>query len=469
MRRPRTLYQKIWDRHAVNEMSQDGPTVLYIDRHYIHEVTSPQAFDELRKRSLQVRRPEQTTGVIDHSIPTLPADKNGLRAFVSAAARKQVELFIANCREFGVECHGWDSPHQGIVHVAGPELGLTLPGSTIVCGDSHTSTHGAFGALAFGIGTSEVGHVLATQCLLQAQAKTLAIDINGALAPGVSAKDVILSVIKRIGMAGGTGSVIEYRGSTVRAMSMEARMTMCNMSIEAGARAGMIAPDEITVAYLKDRPLAPKGEAWDKAVQEWASMTSEEGAHFDRTVSLDAADIAPMITFGTNPSAAQAVDAPIPTPITQLERDAADYMRIETGKPLIGTRIDNVFIGSCTNSRLSDLKEAAAMLRGRQVAGHVRLLVVPGSRAVKREAEAIGLHEIFQQAGAQWREPGCSMCIAMNGDVAAPGSLTVSTSNRNFPGRQGPGSRTILAGPALAAASAIAGAIADPREHGRLA
>lgn len=466
MGQPKTLYEKIWDRHIVDRVSLDGPSVLYIDRHYIHEVTSPQAFDELRKRGLSVYRPDRTIGVIDHSIPTLPADKTGVRAFVSASARNQVETFLENCEAFGVACHGWDSAHQGIVHVAGPELGLTLPGSTVVCGDSHTSTHGAFGALAFGIGTSEVGHVLATQCLLQAQAKTLAININGMLASCVSAKDVILAVIQKIGMAGGTGSVIEYRGSTVRAMSMEARMTLCNMSIEAGARAGMVAPDETTFAYLAGRPFAPEGEDWEAARRDWERLVSDPDAVYDREVALDASRIAPMVTFGTNPSAALAVDAPVPIPTNQLDRDAAEYMQIETGKPLLGTRIDNVFIGSCTNSRLSDLEAAAAILRGQHVADHVRLLIVPGSRVVKRDAEALGLHKIFLEAGAEWREPGCSMCIAMNGDIAAPGSLTVSTSNRNFAGRQGPDSRTILAGPALAAASAIAGAIADPRKQG---
>ncbi len=465
MSAPRTLFEKIWDAHVVAPESADTPAILYVDLHLVHEVTSPQAFDELRSRGLKLRRPDRTLATLDHSTPTLPAGPDGERPYASAEARVQVAQLETNCREFGVELHGWDSADRGIVHVIGPELGATRPGMTIVCGDSHTSTHGAFGALAFGIGTTEVGHVMATQCLLQRKPKTLAIHVDGALPAGVGAKDLILHVIGEIGVDGGTGHVIEYRGAAIEALSMEERMTVCNMSIEAGARAGLIAPDETTFAWLKGRPQAPQGEAWDAAVARWRTLPSDAGASYDREVRIDAGQIRPTVTYGTHPGMAIAMDKPVPAARNAVERRALDYMRSEAGRPMQGMPVDVVFVGSCTNSRLSDLREAARILRGRRVADGVRMLVVPGSEAVRRDAEREGLHQVFLAAGAEWRVPGCSMCIAMNGDLAQPGQLVVSTSNRNFEGRQGKGARTVLASPASAAASAVAGVIADPRDY----
>jgi 3-isopropylmalate/(R)-2-methylmalate dehydratase large subunit len=462
---PQTLFEKIWDAHVVAPESTDTPAVLYVDLHLVHEVTSPQAFTELRERGLTPRRPDRMLATLDHSTPTLPAGADGERPYANAEARAQVAQLEANCREFGIDLHGWDSADRGIVHVIGPELGATQPGMTIVCGDSHTSTHGAFGALAFGIGTTEVGHVMATQCLLQRRPKTLAIHVDGALPKGVGAKDLILHIIGQIGVDGGTGHVIEYRGPAIEALSMEERMTVCNMSIEAGARAGLIAPDETTFAWLKGRPHAPQGAAWDAAVARWKQLPSDAGAVYDREVRIDATAVKPTVTYGTHPGMAIAMDAPVPAARNAQEKRALDYMHSEAGKPMQGTPVDVVFVGSCTNSRLSDLREAADVLRGRRVAEGVRMLVVPGSEAVRRDAEREGLHEVFAAAGAEWRVPGCSMCIAMNGDLAQPGQLVVSTSNRNFEGRQGKGARTVLASPATAAASAVAGRIADPREY----
>jgi 3-isopropylmalate/(R)-2-methylmalate dehydratase large subunit len=461
----RTLFEKIWVSHVVAPESADTPAVLYIDLHLVHEVTSPQAFSELRARGLKLRRPDRTLATLDHSTPTLPAAANGERPYANAEAKAQVAQLEANCREFGVQLYGWDSSDRGIVHVIGPELGATQPGMTIVCGDSHTSTHGAFGALAFGIGTTEVGHVMATQCLLQRKPKTFAIHVDGKLPRGVGAKDLILHIIGEIGVDGGTGYVLEYRGEAIETLSMEERMTVCNMSIEAGARAGLIAPDETTFAWLKGRPRAPQGAAWDAAVQRWRGLRSDEGAKYDREVRIDASQIRPTVTYGTHPGMAIAMDKPVPAARNAVEQRALDYMQAKANQPMQGTSVDVVFIGSCTNSRLSDLREAANVMRGRHVANGVRVLVVPGSEAVRRDAEKEGLHEVFLAAGAEWRIPGCSMCIAMNGDLAQPGQLVVSTSNRNFEGRQGKGARTVLASPATAAASAIAGAIADPREY----
>ncbi|GMU43647.1 MAG: 3-isopropylmalate dehydratase large subunit [Xanthomonadales bacterium] len=460
---PRTLFDKLWDAHVVVPETADAPAVLYIDLHLVHEVTSPQAFTELRQRGLPVRRTERTLATLDHSTPTLPAGANGELPYYTAEAKMQVETLRRNAAEFGVRLYDFGSGHRGVVHVIGPELGATQPGMTIVCGDSHTSTHGAFGAIAFGIGTSEVGHVLASQCLLQRKPKTMAIEVDGRLGAGVSAKDVILHIIKSIGVEGGTGHAIEYRGSAIRGLDMEGRMTLCNMSIEAGARCGMVAPDEITFDYLRGRPLAPQGADFEAAVARWRALASDDGASFDRVVRIDAADIAPTVTWGTHPGMGAAIDASVPADDDAQTVKARAYMGFEAGEALVGHPVDVVFIGSCTNGRLSDLRVAASLLRGRKVHPRVRMLVVPGSEAVKQGAEAEGLHEVFRAAGAEWREPGCSMCIAMNGDLVAPGQTSVSTSNRNFEGRQGKGARTVLASPATAAASAIAGAIADPR------
>jgi len=439
--------------------------VLYIDLHLIHEVTSPQAFDGLRARGLGVRRPDRTLATMDHITPT----RGGLAA-MDAVAGPLIVALEANCAEFQISLYRLGELGNGIVHVIGPELGATQPGKTIVCGDSHTSTHGAFGALAFGIGTSEVEHVLASQCLLQKKPKTFAVNVEGALTPGVSAKDIILAIIARIGIGGATGCVFEFRGSAIRALDMDARMTVCNMSIEAGARAGMIAPDDVTFNYLKGRPLAPTGPAWDAAVARWRLLKSDDGATFDHTLTLDAADIGPMVTWGTNPGMGMAIDGLIPDPADQEEpgqRRAAEkalaYMGLTAGDPIAGQPIDVVFVGSCTNARLPDLIAAANVLRGKKVADGVRMLVVPGSEQIRRDAEAMGLHEVFRAAGADWRDPGCSMCIAMNGDSVAPGKYALSTSNRNFEGRQGPGARTLLASPATAAASAVRGVVTDPR------
>ena len=469
---PQTLFEKIWQDHVVKPESGphdisggDGaPAILYVDLHLVHEVTTPQAFTELNRRGLKVRRPERVLATIDHSTPTLPADADGNRPYVTREAREQVETLYRNCAEHGITLHGWGDPHRGIVHVIGPETGATQPGMTIVCGDSHTSTHGAFGALAFGIGTTEVGHVLATQCLLQRKPKTLGIEVEGELAPGVTAKDVILHIIGNIGVDGGTGSVIEYYGSAIRALDMEGRMTLCNMSIECGARAGMVAPDEVTFAYLKGRPFAPAGKAWDRAVERWRALRTDDGARFDRVVEIDAGDIEPSVTWGTNPGMVINIRQDVPRRDDAAARDAYAYMKLGAGQRLAGEHVDVVFIGSCTNSRLSDLRAAASIMRGRKVPQGTRVLVVPGSEQVKKDAEDEGLHRVFLAAGAEWREPGCSMCIAMNGDGAKPGELVVSTSNRNFKGRQGRDARTVLASPLTAAASAVTGRLTDPRD-----
>ena len=462
---PKSLFEKVWNAHIVRPETDDTPAVLYIDLHLVHEVTSPQAFDLLRERGLPVRRPDLTLATLDHSTPTVPITSlKDLDVVSEPAAARQVRRMEANCEEFGIELRGYSSRQRGIVHVIGPELGATQPGKTIVCGDSHTSTHGAFGALAFGIGTTEVGHVLATQCLLQRRPKTLAIELDGALRFGVTAKDLILKIIGTIGVGGGTGHVIEYRGPVISRLSMEERMTICNMSIEAGARAGMIAPDDTTYEYMAGRPLAPQGAEWEAALARWRGLPSDPDARFDKAVRIDVSALAPMITFGTNPGMVIEVDQPVPHGNDGAYRKALDYMRIDAGRPLLGTPVDVVFIGSCTNGRLSDLRLAAQLLKGRRVAEHVRLLVVPGSDQVKREAEAEGLDEIVRAAGGEWREPGCSMCIGMNGDTVAAGKLSVSTSNRNFEGRQGSGARTLLASPLTAVAAALKGAVADPRE-----
>ncbi len=463
---PKTLYEKVWSGHLVKNETADTPAILFIDLHLIHEVTTPQAFTLLREKDLAVRHPDLTLGTMDHSTPTTPVTSFKDLAIVGESAANQVLKMQENCKDFGVELFGFDSEHRGIVHVIGPELGATQPGKTIVCGDSHTSTHGAFGALAFGIGTTEVGHVLATQCLLQRKARTLAIDVSGQLQPGVTAKDVILAVIGQIGVDGGTGHVIEYRGDAVTAMDMEARMTVCNMSIEAGARAGMIAPDDTTYEYLRGRPRSPQGTDWDAAIGRWQLLPGDEEATFDRSVNISASTLQPMVTFGTNPGMVVPVNEPVPDANRDPSfRKALDYMQVTPGKPLSESDVDVVFLGSCTNSRISDLQQAADVLRGNKVADGVRMLVVPGSQQIKREAESMGLHEVFRAAGAEWRESGCSMCLGMNGDTVASGKLSVSTSNRNFEGRQGVGARTILASPMTAAASAIAGHVADPRPY----
>ena len=462
---PRSLYEKVFDAHVVEAETPERPAVLYIDLHLIHEVTSPQAFTELEARGLKVRRPDRTVATMDHSTPTLPPDAGGVRPYATAQARAQVDKLQRNCSAHGIILHDWDSPHRGVVHVIGPELGLTQPGMTVVCGDSHTATHGAFGALAFGIGTSEVGHVLATQTLLQRRARPMRVTVDGGLSRGVSGKDLALAIIAELGFGGGTGGVLEYAGDAIRGLDMEGRMTVCNMSIEAGARAGLIAPDATTLGWLYGRDAAPKGEAFDRAAERWLSLASDAEAVFDRELTLNAFALKPMATWGTTPDAAIAIDAPVPTPATTAARKSLDYMQIEAGKPLAGAPIDVVFVGSCTNGRLADLRAAAEVLRGRHVAQGVRMLVAPGSDAVRREAEAEGLDQVFLAAGAEWRLAGCSMCIAMNGDQVAPGQLAVSTSNRNFEGRQGPGARTILASPASAAASAVAGCVADPRPY----
>jgi 3-isopropylmalate/(R)-2-methylmalate dehydratase large subunit len=462
---PRTIFDKIWADHVVME-EPGSPAVLYIDLHLVHEVTSPQAFQGLRERGLKVRRPLQTVATLDHSTPTTPPDV----PIADELAARQIAQMEANCREFGIPLHGMNSPTRGIVHVIGPELGLTQPGMTIVCGDSHTATHGAFGALAFGIGTSEAEHVLATQCLLQHKPKTFEVRVEGRLQAGVSAKDIILALIARIGVGGGTGHVFEYSGPAIRALSMEERMTVCNMSIEGGARAGLVAPDEATFDYLAGRPYAPHGAAWDAAVERWRRLPTDQGAVYDRSVTLDGSALEPMVTYGTNPGMGIPITGTIPDPDSladvsqrQAVRKALDYMGLMPGKPLLGHPVDVVFVGSCTNGRLSDLRDAAKILKGRKVAPGVRVLVVPGSQAVKRQAEAEGLDRVFKEAGAEWREPGCSMCIAMNGDQLQPGQYAVSTSNRNFEGRQGKGGRTFLASPLTAAATAVTGAVADVR------
>jgi len=462
---PQTLFDKVWQKHVITQ-EPDFPAVLYIDLHLIHEVTSPQAFSGLRARGLKVRRPDKTLATLDHSTPTLPLEL----AIIDEQAAAQLTELEKNCQEFDISLFKMGSEQRGIVHVIGPELGLTQPGMTIVCGDSHTSTHGAFGALAFGIGTSEVEHVLATQCLLQYRPQTLEVRIDGTLGAGVTAKDIILALIAKFGVDGGTGYVIEYTGETIRSLSMEGRMTVCNMTIEAGARAGMIAPDNATFEYLSGREHAPKGEAWETALEEWQELASDEGAIYDRTVELGVSDLEPMITFGTNPGMGIPITGLVPEPKStsdQVEQAALEkslkYMDLPPGKPLLGHPIDVVFLGSCTNSRISDLRLAASLINSQKIADNVRMLVVPGSEAVKRQAEREGLHEQFLRAGAEWRSSGCSMCIAMNGDHLQPGQYSVSTSNRNFEGRQGKGGRTFLASPLTAMASAIKGSITDPR------
>jgi 3-isopropylmalate/(R)-2-methylmalate dehydratase large subunit len=462
---PTTLFEKVWADHVVVDECADTPAVIYIDLHIIHEVTTPQAFSMLRAKGLRVRRPDLTLPTLDHSTPTTPVTTFKDLLVAGESAANQVRQMEQNCTEFGLDLLGFGSGKRGIVHVIGPELGATQPGKTIVCGDSHTSTHGAFGALAFGIGTTEVGHVLATQCLLQRKPKTLSINVDGTLPPGVSAKDIILAVIGQIGVDGGTGHVIEYRGESIRALDMEARMTICNMSIEGGARAGMIAPDDTTFEYLQGRERAPQGAAWDAALARWRKLRTDDDASFDRSVKLDAGSLQPMVTFGTNPGMVVGIDDPVPAGSDPSFRKALDYMQVESGKPMTANAVDIVFVGSCTNGRLSDIEEAARVLDGRKVASGVRMLVVPGSEQVKAAAEAKGLDQVILAAGAEWREAGCSMCLGMNGDIAQPGQLCVSTSNRNFEGRQGIGARTVLASPSTAAASAIAGHVADPRKY----
>lgn len=462
---PQSLFEKLWHDHVVVDETAESPAVLYIDLHLVHEVTSPQAFSVLKERNLSVRRPDLTLATLDHSTPTLPKGSDGKYQFASPEAEKQVRKLTQNCRDFNIRLLDQEDPRRGIVHVVGPELGATQPGKTIVCGDSHTSTHGAFGALAFGIGTTEVGHVLATQCVLQRKPKSMRIHFDGVLGKGVSAKDMALAMIAKIGADGGQGFAIEFSGSAVRALSMEGRMTLCNMSIEAGARFGMIAPDKTTFSWLEGRDLVPRGSAWKKAVSKWSTLNSDDGATFDKELRIDASVITPMITYGVSPDAAAPADGEAPTAETETERAASAYMGINQGEHFSSNSVDRVFIGSCTNSRLSDLREAAKIMRGRKVKEGVVALVVPGSEAVRRSAEAENLHIAFEEAGAEWRLPGCSMCIAMNGDKGEPGELVVSTSNRNFVGRQGKGVRTVLASPATAAASAIAGKITDPREY----
>jgi 3-isopropylmalate/(R)-2-methylmalate dehydratase large subunit len=459
------MFQKVWEQHEVVPETTDTPAMLYVDRHLVHEVTSPQAFTVLRERGLKVRRPERTLATMDHSSPTRTEQVFGGVPIAIASAAEQIGQLRRNCAEFGVELLDLKSDLRGIVHIIGPEFGFTQPGQTIVCGDSHTSTHGAFGALAFGIGTTEVGHVLATQCLLQRRPRTFAITVEGALAPGVTAKDLILAIIGQIGIGGGTGSVLEYRGAVIRSLGMEERMTVCNMSIEAGARAGMIAPDETTYAYLKNRARAPQGADWERALTRWRSLPSDAGASFDRELALDGSRFEPMITYGTNPGMVMAVSGAIPHKADDPIFDKAlAYMGLQAGEPIGGQPVNVVFIGSCTNGRLSDLRGAAELLRGHKIARGVRAVVVPGSQQVKKAAEAEGLDRIFIDAGAEWRESGCSMCIGMNGDTVASGEYSISTSNRNFEGRQGPGARTLLASPLTAAASALRGRVTDPRE-----
>ena len=460
-----TLFEKVWDAHVVAQ-EPNSPAILYVDLHLVHEVTSPQAFSGLRQRGMKVRRPDKTFATMDHSIPTLDPSL----PIADELAAKQIGQLENNSSDYGITLFGFRSPQRGIVHVIGPELGLTQPGMTVVCGDSHTATHGAFGALAFGIGTSEVEHVLATQCLLQNKPKSCNVRIEGTPRKGVTSKDIILALLAKYGVGGGTGHVFEYTGPAIRALSMEQRMTICNMSIEGGARAGMIAPDDTTFEFLEGKEYAPSGKAFDEAVARWRSLPTDDGAAYDKTMTLDVNELAPMITFGTNPGMGIPITERVPDPerMTDLSQRTAtakalQYMGLKPNQSILGQPIDVVFIGSCTNSRISDLREAAAVLQGRKVSPGVRTFVVPGSQRVKRQAEAEGLDRIFKDAGAEWRESGCSMCIAMNGDQLEPGQYAVSTSNRNFEGRQGKGGRTFLASPLTAAASAITGRVADPR------
>jgi 3-isopropylmalate/(R)-2-methylmalate dehydratase large subunit len=463
---PRTLIDKIWDAHVVHH-AEGEPDLIFVDLHLVHEVTSPQAFDGLRLAGRGVRRPDLTVATADHNVPTTDIDK----PVADPISRKQLEVLAENCAEFDITCYPMGDPNQGIVHVIGPELGLTQPGMTIVCGDSHTSTHGALGALAFGIGTSEVEHVLATQTLPQQRPRTMAVTVEGDLPNGVSAKDVVLAIIGEIGTGGGMGHVIEYRGSAIRSLSMEGRLTVCNMSIEGGARAGLVAPDDVTYAYIDGRPHAPKGKALDEALAYWQSLTTDPGAEFDKEVFLDAASLVPHVTWGTNPAQVARIDAEVPDPDSFLDagdREAAAralaYMDLKAGTPLRDISVDTVFLGSCTNSRIEDLRAAAQVLDGRHVRTGLRALAVPGSHRVKLQAEAEGLDKIFLAAGFEWRQPGCSMCLAMNPDKLAPGERCASTSNRNFEGRQGRGGRTHLVSPAVAAATAVAGHFATPSD-----
>ena len=464
----KSLFEKVWEDHVVVPETANTPAVFYIDLHIIHEVTTPQAFNMLRETGMPVRRPDLVLATMDHSTPTVPVKdfEASLDAVSDPEPAEQIRQMVKNCAEFGIELHSLGDPYCGIVHVIGPEIGATQPGKTIVCGDSHSSTHGAFGAMGFGIGTTEVGHVLATQCLLQRKPKSMAVNITGKLQPGVSAKDIILALIGKIGVDGGTGHVIEYRGETIRALNMEERMTICNMSIEAGARAGMIAPDATTIEFLRGRPKAPKGADWDAAVKRWLSLASDPDATYDLEVDLDVSELEPQVTFGTNPGMVVPISKAIPADsVDATLHKAIRYMQVTPNEPMLGTKVDVVFVGSCTNSRISDLRSVAKILDGRKVADSLRMLIVPGSQSVKKQAEAEGLDKIFKAAGAEWREPGCSMCLGMNSDKLGKGELCVSTSNRNFEGRQGPGGRTVLASPATAAASAIAGVIADPRAY----
>ncbi len=466
MSTPKTIIQKIWEDHIVS--SEPGkPDLLFIDLHLVHEVTSPQAFEGLRLAGRRVRHPELTLATVDHNVPTIDRDK----PWSDPLSVQQVEALRRNCEEFGIPLFGVGDVRQGIVHVIGPEQGLTQPGMTIVCGDSHTSTHGAFGALAFGIGTSEVEHVLATQTLPQAKPKTMAVEVNGELHPGVTAKDVILAIIRKIGVSGGVGHIIEYRGEVIRRLSMEGRMTICNMSIEGGARAGLVAPDETTFAYLEGRRFAPKGADWERALDYWRSLVTDEGAVFDTTVTLEGAEIEPTVTWGTTPAQSVPVTGRVPDPAEaptpqarELAERALQYMGLEPGTPIQEIRLDRVFIGSCTNSRIEDLRAAAEIVRGRKVAPHVRAMVVPGSGLVKHQAEEEGLDRVFKEAGFEWRDAGCSMCLGMNPDILLPGERCASTSNRNFEGRQGRGGRTHLVSPQMAAGAAIAGHFVDIRE-----
>ena len=464
---PRTLFQKVWDAHVAHEAPGE-PSLLYIDLHLVHEVTSPQAFDSLRLAGREVRRPDLTLATIDHGVPT--ANRGlGIRDPLS---KKQIDALIRNCHDYGITLYGLDDPRQGIVHIIGPEQGLTQPGMTIVCGDSHTATHGAFGALAFGIGTSEVEHVLATQTLPQLRPKSMAINVDGELPAGVTAKDIILAIIARIGVAGGTGHVIEYRGSTIRSLSMAARMTICNMSIEGGARAGIVAPDDTTYSYLEGRPYAP--EHWEQAMAYWETLPTDEGAVFDTEFDVDASSLEPHVSWGTNPAQTTPVSSRVPHPddyADPLDREgcrrALEYMDLPAGKPITGIRLDRVFLGSCTNARIEDLRAAAAVVEGHTVAGGVKAMVVPGSGLVKLQAEEEGLDRIFKEAGFEWRDAGCSMCLGMNDDILAPGERCASTSNRNFEGRQGRGGRTHLVSPEMAAAAAVAGHFVDVRTWDR--
>jgi 3-isopropylmalate/(R)-2-methylmalate dehydratase large subunit len=466
MAKPRTLYDKIWDDHVV-EQQPDGTCLLYIDRHLVHEVTSPQAFEGLRNTGRKVRAPEKTLAVVDHNVPT--SDRNLPNPDPESA--EQIKTLADNARDFGLEYYNEFDKRQGIVHIIGPEQGFTLPGTTIVCGDSHTATHGAFGALAYGIGTSEVEHVLATQTLLQTKSKNMRVTVDGTLPPGVTAKDIILGIIGEIGTGGGTGSAIEFAGEAIRALSMEGRMTICNMTIEAGARAGMVAPDHKTFAYLKDRPKAPKGAAWDQALRYWELLHTDEGAHFDREVRLDARKLPPLVTWGTSPEQVVSVTGRVPVPAEiadEHKRRAAErslgYMGLSGGEKITDIKLDRIFIGSCTNARIEDLREVARVVEGKTVSPNLNAMIVPGSGLVKLQAEAEGLDKIFVKAGFDWREPGCSMCLAMNPDKLAPGERCASTSNRNFEGRQGFRGRTHLVSPAMAAAAAIAGHFVDVRE-----